>query len=132
MSEAIILALIAIGEMVITSVVTFLLTKRKYRTEVDNGVIENMQKSLNFYKELSDDNRKRLEKVLEENSQIQQEMFQMRKIMMGMLSQICTDLVCQNRKIDQARINKELYDLNNFEQKPEQCTHETYEKKEMI
>lgn len=100
MSEAIILALIAIGEMVITSVVTFLLTKRKYRTEVDNGVIENMQKSLNFYKELSDDNRKRLEKVLEENSQIQQEMFQMRKIMMGMLSQICTDLVCQNRKID--------------------------------
>ena len=39
-------------------------TKKKYNAEVDNNLINNMQESLEFYKALADDNKRRLEEVL--------------------------------------------------------------------
>lgn len=41
MDNTILLALIGIAEMVVTSVVTFLLTRHKYKNEVKGGEIEN-------------------------------------------------------------------------------------------
>lgn len=41
--------------------------RKKYNSEVDNNLIENMQKSLEFYKKLSDDNKKMLDEVLNRN-----------------------------------------------------------------
>lgn len=41
MDNTILLALIGLGEAVITSVVTFLLTRRKYKTEVKGSEIQN-------------------------------------------------------------------------------------------
>ena len=35
-------------------------TKKKYNAEVDNNLINNMQESLEFYKTLADDNKRRL------------------------------------------------------------------------
>lgn len=37
MSETILLSIVGIAEMIITSMVTFLLTRRKYRNEVKEG-----------------------------------------------------------------------------------------------
>lgn len=42
-------------------------TKKKYNSEVKSNDIENMQKTLDFYKKLSDDNTARLEEILEKN-----------------------------------------------------------------
>lgn len=98
MDNSILLALIGIGEAVITGVVTFLLTKKKYQSEVDGNIIDNMKESLEFYKQLSDDNKQRLEEVLEKNKRLEDEVDELRKIVFGMLSQICTDIMCQSRK----------------------------------
>jgi hypothetical protein len=43
------------------------MAKRKYNSEVDNNVISNMKASLDFYKQLSDDNKERLSEVLKKN-----------------------------------------------------------------
>lgn len=102
MTEAIILALIGVGEAVITAVITFKLTKRKYNSEVDSNVISNMEKSLNFYKKLSDDNSKRLDEVLRKNNKLEDEVDELRKSMFSLMSQICTRIMCQDRVVDPA------------------------------
>jgi len=51
----------------ITGFASWLMAKKKYYSEVDNTVIENMKNSLEFYKQLSDDNRERLSAILEKN-----------------------------------------------------------------
>lgn len=48
--------------------------RKKYNSEVDSNVIKNMQDSLDFYEKLSDDNKQRLDKVLETNKALSTEM----------------------------------------------------------
>ena len=56
-----------------TAFTTWFFTKRKYNAEVDNNLISNMQDSLEFYKSLADDNKSRLEEVLQENAELRKE-----------------------------------------------------------
>lgn len=77
MSE-IIIAIIGVIGTVVSGLVSWLQAKKKYSAEVDNAVIDNMQKSLEFYKQLSDDNKSRLEEVLERNSQLEEEVRNLR------------------------------------------------------
>ena len=72
--------------------------RRKYNSEVDNNLIENMQQSLEFYKKLSDDNENRLDEVLKRNAELEQEIRDLRKQMFSLMNSICTDLTCQLRK----------------------------------
>lgn len=58
----------------ITTIVSWFLAKKKYNSEVDNNVIKNMQESLDFYEKLSDDNKSRLDKSLEENKILRQDL----------------------------------------------------------
>lgn len=50
--------------------VSWFFARKKYNSEVDNQVIVNMKESLDFYKQLSDDNKQRLTEVLEQNKEI--------------------------------------------------------------
>lgn len=102
MDSTVLLAIIGLGEAVITSVVTFLLTKRKYKTEVDGNEIDNKHKDLNFYKDLVEDNKVKLDELQSENLYLRREVAELRSVVFGMLSQICTDMMCQSRKFDQA------------------------------
>jgi hypothetical protein len=52
---------------IITGFASWLMAKKKYYSEVDSTVIANMKESLEFYKQLSDDNRERLKEVLDKN-----------------------------------------------------------------
>lgn len=54
-------------------------TKKKYNAEVDNNLINNMQESLEFYKSLADDNKRRLEEVLTENADLRKEVTDLRE-----------------------------------------------------
>lgn len=94
--------LITGGVGIITTVISgwtsWFFARRKYNSEVDNNLIENMQQSLEFYKKLSDDNKNRLNEVLKRNAELEQEIRDLRKQMFSLMSSICTDLTCQLRK----------------------------------
>ena len=103
--------LLTAGIGVITTIASgwtsYFFTRKKYNSEVDNNLIENMQESLDFYKQLSDDNRARLEEVLKRNTELQEknkkiedEINQLRNQMFNMMSQICLDLTCKLRQND--------------------------------
>lgn len=94
--------LITGGVGIITTVISgwtsWFFARRKYNSEVDNNIIENMQQSLEFYKKLSDDNKNRLDEVLKRNAELEQEIKDLRKQMLSLMNSICTDLTCQLRK----------------------------------
>lgn len=90
------------GVGIITTVISgwtsWFFARRKYNSEVDNNLIENMQQSLEFYKKLSDDNKNRLDEVLKRNEELEQEIKDLRKQMFSLMNSICTNLACQLRK----------------------------------
>lgn len=94
--------LITGGVGIITTVISgwtsWFFARRKYNSEVDNNLIENMQQSLEFYKKLSDDNKNRLDEVLKRNAELEQEIRDLRKQMFSLMNSICTDLTYQLRK----------------------------------
>lgn len=94
--------LITGGVGIITTVISgwtsWFFARRKYNSEVDNNLIENMQQSLEFYKKLSDDNKNRLDEVLKRNVELEQEIKDLRKQMFSLMNSICIDLTCQLRK----------------------------------
>lgn len=94
--------LITGGVGIITTVISgwtsWFFARRKYNSEVDNNLIENMQQSLEFYKKLSDDNKNRLDEVLKRNAELEQEIRDLRKQIFSLMNSICTDLTCQLRK----------------------------------
>lgn len=94
--------LITGGVGIITTVISgwtsWFFARRKYNSEVDNNLIGNMQRSLEFYKKLSDDNENRLDEVLKRNAELEQEIRDLRNQMFSLMNSICTDLTCQLRK----------------------------------
>lgn len=103
--------LITGGVGIITTVISgwtsWFFARRKYNSEVDNNLIENMQQSLEFYEKLSDDNKNRLNEVLKRNAELEQEIKDLRKQMFSLMSSICTDLTCQLRKRDLNLFNEQ-------------------------
>lgn len=95
--EIIILIVTNILAPIITGFATWLMAKKKYNSEVDNTVIGNMKESLEFYKQLSDDNRQRLSEVLKKNDQLEKEISDLRTQMLNLTLNICMDLTCRNR-----------------------------------
>ena len=83
---------------IISSWTTWFFARRKYNSEVDSNLINNMKESLDFYEKLSTDNRERLEEVLKRNTELEQEVGELRKQLFNLMSSICTDLTCQLRK----------------------------------
>ena len=78
-----------IGGIVTTIASTFVswfFDKRKYNAELDNHLISNMQESLEFYKALADDNKVRLESVLQENAELRKEINDMRNELVRLTS----------------------------------------------
>lgn len=100
MSTEVVIALIGVFSNVITGFVSWFFTRKKYNTEVDSNLINNMKESLEFYKTLSNDNKERLEEVLKRNEQLEEEVSELRKQMLAFLGNICVDLTCQLRKRD--------------------------------
>lgn len=70
MNDLIISGIVTVVTTTIGSVVTYLVARKKYKAEVDNNVISNMNDSLEFYKKLSDDTNKRLDDILKKNNEL--------------------------------------------------------------
>lgn len=54
----------------LSSIITWLLSRRKYDTEVEHNNIDNMENSLEFYEKLSASNNKILEDILERSEKL--------------------------------------------------------------
>lgn len=62
--------LVGLFTTIVSGWTSWVFARKKYNSEVDSQVIANMTESLNFYKQLSDDNRERLDQVLTQNKEI--------------------------------------------------------------
>lgn len=100
--------LITGGIGLITTIVSgwtsWFFARKKYDSEVDNNLINNMKESLEFYKKLSDDNRSRLKEVLKRNDELErrderleEEIRQLRKQVFEIMAKICLNLECSVR-----------------------------------
>jgi hypothetical protein len=94
--------------------------RKKYNSEVDSNLIENMENSLEFYRKLSDDNRARLDSMMERNQNLEKELHELRKQVLNLTLNICMDLTCANR-IREHKITKRTNGKNKdrFDQSPE-------------
>lgn len=91
---------------VITGFASWLMAKKKYNSEVDNTVIENMRNSLEFYKQLSDDNKNRLADILHKNEQLEKELSDLKTQIISLTLNICMDLTCKNRMLASVKKTK--------------------------
>lgn len=82
---------------IISSWTTWFLTRKKYNSEVDLNLVEKMEKSLEFYKSLSDDNKIRLEEITERNNELEKEVQELRKQVLNLTMNICMNLTCTHR-----------------------------------
>lgn len=96
--------LITGGIGIITSItsgwVSYIFTRKKYNSEVDENVIHNMKESLEFYKQLSDDNKDRLNELLKRNDELESELKELRKQVSELMLLTCKDLTCKLRQIN--------------------------------
>lgn len=73
-------------------------TRKKYNSEVDQTVIRNMRESLEFYKQLSDDNKERLDEMIKRNDELEAEIKELRRQVTALMMMTCKDLTCKLRQ----------------------------------
>lgn len=82
---------------IVSSWTSWFFARKKYDSEVDNNLINNMKDSLDFYEKLSTDNRERLEEVLKRNTKLEKEIGELRKQVFEVMTKICLNLECAVR-----------------------------------
>lgn len=97
MESTIITAIIGLITTIGSGFGSWFFTRKKYNTEVDNNIIENMKQSLEFYMRLSDDNKNRLDEALKRNETLEDEVRELRKQVYDLMVNICLDLQCKQR-----------------------------------
>lgn len=95
----IITAIIGIITTIVSGWTSWFFTRRKYDAEVDNTIIDSMKESLEFYQKLSDDNKNRLDAMIERNAKLEEEIAELRKQVTTLMTITCTDLTCKLRQL---------------------------------
>ena len=73
MTELLITGGIGLISTIVSGWVSWIFARKKYNSEVDQNVIHNMKESLEFYKQLSDDNKERLDEMIKRNDELEEE-----------------------------------------------------------
>lgn len=108
MMTTIISALVGLFCTSVSSIVTFILTKRKYDTEVNSQQIDNMNNSFDIYKKMTEEtlamqNKKmemqdeKIKQLQEENNDLRKELHHLQLQMAQWLSAVCYDTSCKVR-----------------------------------
>ena len=95
----ILIAVIGVVSTTAGSWLSWFLARKKYNSEVDSTVIANMQQSLNFYKELSDDNKARLQDLQDKNKALESEVASLREQVFQMMQALLKKEVSTNKKL---------------------------------
>lgn len=78
MKEIIITAICGIVTTVISALLTFFTTRKRYISEVKANDVNTLKESLEFYKTLSDDTKLRLEELLAKNREFEETITQLK------------------------------------------------------
>lgn len=95
--DVLITGLIGLTTTIVSSGTSWFFARKKYNSEVDLNLVEKMEKSLEFYRSLSDDNQARLEEITERNNELDKEVQELRKQVLKLTMNICMDLTCAHR-----------------------------------
>ena len=98
-NNEIIIAGIGLLSTIVSGWTSWFFARKKYNSEVDNNLIENMKESLDFYLKLSDDNKVRLEEALQRNNSLEEEIRQLRQQMFTLMNNICYEDLDQKEDI---------------------------------
>lgn len=119
---------VALGGFITTmggSFATWFFTRKKYNSEVDSQVIENMAKSLKFWEDESKANRERLNELLaetkelrEENTKLQQDVNNLRDEVSSAMKTICYDFGCSHRIKTSVEAQKLVKNMKKAARKP--------------
>lgn len=88
MGELFSAAVVPFVSSLLTGAATFVFTRRKYVSEVKTNEIENMRKSLQFYIDMVEDNKKRIDTYQAEIEQLRSENTELRKNLQELSMQI--------------------------------------------
>lgn len=83
----------------VTSLFTYIFTKRKYESEVDASEIQNLKESLAFYKDVLEENQKLLKVYMQKVDEGMVEIHNLRKAVSDLLAVSCVDNMCKKRKM---------------------------------
>lgn len=97
-TEVLITALVGIVTTLTSGWTSWFFTRKKYNSEVDQTVIRNMKESLEFYKQLSDDNKERLDEMIKRNDELEAEIKELRRQVTALMMMTCKDLTCKLRQ----------------------------------
>jgi hypothetical protein len=98
MDPSLITGIVTLCTNLATGIVTWLLARRKYNTEVDSNEIENLKKSLEFYEDIVRDNNRKLQfyiKLAEDN---RVGVYRLKGIIHRLLNNSCLDNICTKRQ----------------------------------
>lgn len=98
-SEVVLTGVIGLFTTILSGWVSWFFARKKYNSEVDHNLIENMENSLEFYRKLSDDNKARLDEVLEKNKNLEKEVQELRRQVLNLTMNICMNLTCSSRAL---------------------------------
>ena len=90
----------------VTGIVTWLLTRKKYNTEVEHNSIENMEGSLEFYEKFSASSSKILSEVLKKYEEVIQTNTALVAEIQSLKVQICLLTEVINNEVDSVNFEK--------------------------
>ena len=89
MGSEVVMALVGLLCSTLSSLITFVLTKRKYNVEVDSQQIQNMEAAFNTYKKMTDETIKaqdsRIEMLQRENESLRRQFNELQQQMLTLL-----------------------------------------------
>ena len=108
MGTGIITALVGVICSALSGLITFLMTKKKYNSEVESQQIKNLNDAFSLYQKTMDSTmtsqkknfEDKLEALQKENNDLRQQVSQLQMEMINILGTICLDTTCKMRKIN--------------------------------
>lgn len=115
MGTGLISALVGLFCTIVTSIVTFLLTRKKYNSEVESQQIQNLNEAFNLYKKTMEETivsrqksqdaivesmSNEMKTLKEENSDLRKQVSQLQMEMINILGTICLDTTCKMRQVN--------------------------------
>jgi capsular polysaccharide biosynthesis protein len=98
MSNELLIGLIGAVSTFISGFTSWFFTRKKYNSEVDNTVINNLKDAVNTYKLICDDNKRTIEEYIKSKDQLEDEVRDLRKQVNELMMSICYDLTCSARQ----------------------------------
>ena len=80
-----------------SGVISWILARKKYNTEVDHNYLENLEKGLETYDSIISHNKSEIECLMKDNEDLRREVSELRKQVLNLTMNICMDLTCTRR-----------------------------------